>query len=191
MSARAAAAGDRPRGGVSAPWLLALPVAVAALCACQSPKEPAAPAPPERGNVEAKLVGAGGSAANGSAVLHDTGGGVGIAIWLGSAGPGAYRIVVHERGNCSSRNAFSAGRPYAPPGVPLAVVLLRKSDDTRTLTARLPGYRIDGPDGILGRAVVVHAGEDGSLEAQAGVPNDRIACGVIGSPEAMFPRLGL
>ena len=168
-----------------------LAVAVA-LCACQSPKEPAAPgAPPGGGNVEAKLAGTGGSAANGSVVLHDARGGVNVAIWLGGVGPGQYRVAVHAAGNCSSPNGFAAGPPWAPPGVPLAVLLLEMSDDTRTVTVHLAGYRVGGPDGVMGRSIVVHAGPSGSLQAQPGVPNNRIACGVIGSPQPMFPRLGI
>jgi Cu/Zn superoxide dismutase len=64
-------------------------------------------------------------------------------------------------------------------------------DDTRTANAHLPGYRLQGPDGVTGRAVVVHAGASGSLEAQPGIPNNRAACGVIGTPDPLFPRLGL
>ena len=176
-----------------APRALPLLLAAAALGGCQSTKEPpppGVPAPPRIENVEAKLIPAGSSAVNGSAVLHQVGSGVDISLWLGSAGPGEYRVAVHETGNCSSRNAFSAGPPWAPPGVPVAVVLLNKNDDTRTLTARLPGYRVEGPQGVMGRAVVVHSGSRSSLDAQPGVPNDRIACGVIGMPDPLFPRLG-
>ena len=197
MIAGAIGVGHRAGGRWLKPWALPLLAAVLVVCGCQSSKEPppgtaSAAAPPDGGgNVEAKLVSTGGSAAGGSAVLHDVRGGVDIAIWLGSTGPGQYRVTVHATGNCSSPNAFSAGPPWAPPGVPLAVVPLAKNDDTRTLTAYLPGYRVGGPDGILGRSVVVHAGASGSLEAQPGVPNNRIACGVIGSPEPMFPRLGI
>jgi Cu/Zn superoxide dismutase len=194
--APAIGAGRRADEGTLAPWGLPLAAALFALCGCQSPKEPpadmAAPAPPAGGgNVEAKLVGTGGSVASGFAVLHDVRGGVDIAVWLGSVGPGQYRVVVHETGNCSSRNGFAAGMPWAPPGVPLAVALVAKNDDTRTVTAHLPGYRVQGPDGVAGRSIVVHDGASSSLEAQPGVPNDRIACGVIGTPQSMFPRLGL
>jgi Cu/Zn superoxide dismutase len=44
---------------------------------------------------------------------------------------------------------------------------------------RLPGLKIDGTDGIRGKSVVVHLGATGSLDAQPGVPNNRVACGVI------------
>ena len=192
MIAAAVGAGRRARGRTLAPRVLTLLAAVVALCGCQSPKEPAATgASPGGGNVEAKFAGTRGSAANGSAVLHDARGGVDIAIWLGGVRPGQYRVAIHATGNCSSPNAFSAGAPWAPPGVPMAVVLFDLGDDTRTLTAHFAGYRIQGPDGVIGRSVVVHAGASGSLEAQPGVPNNRAACGVIGTPESILPRLGL
>lgn len=192
MIAFAVGAGRRARGRTPAPRLLPLLAVLVALGGCQSPKEPAAAAkPPGGGNVEAKLVGTTGSAANGSAVLHDVRGGVDIALWLGGVAPGRYRVAVHASGNCSSPNAFSAGPPWAPPGVPLAVVVMDLGDDTRTANAHLPGYRLQGPDGVTGRSVVVHAGASGSLEAQPGVPNNRAACGVIGTPESILPRLGL
>ncbi len=175
--------------------LLALSAAVA-VGGCQSTKDPsAAPvaaAPSEAaGNVEAKLIGTGGSSASGSALLHDARAGVDVSLWIGSIGPGEYRVAIHEHGNCSSINGFAAGAPWAPPGVPLSVVQFRKNDDTRTLTMYLPGYRVGGPTGVMGRSVIVHDGGSGSLEARPGVPNSRIACGVIGSPEPMFPTLGL
>jgi Cu/Zn superoxide dismutase len=66
------------------------------------------------------------------------------------------------------------------------ILQLLKRDDLTAHTIRLPGYRIEGPDGIMGRSVVVHAGAQGSLEAQPGVPNDRIACGVIGPLRSLF-----
>ena len=192
MIASAVGAGRRASGRTLAPRVLPLLAAVVALCGCQSPKEPAAAAgPPGGGNVEARLVGTTGSVANGTAVLHDARGGVNIVIWLGGIAPGRYRVAIHASGNCSSPNAFSAGPPWAPPGVPPAVVVVDLGDDTRTVTEHLAGYRVQGPDGVTGRSVVVHAGSSGPLEAQPGVPNNRVACGVIGTPESILPRLGL
>lgn len=185
MIAPAVGAGRRARGRPRAPRLLPLLAVLVALGGCQSPQAPGG------GNVEAKLVGTTGSVANGSAVLHDARSGVDIAVWLGGIAPGRYRVVIHASGNCSSPNAFSAGSPWAPPGVPLAVVVVDLGDDTRTVTEHLAGYRVQGPDGVTGRSVVVHAGGSGSLEAQPGVPNNRVACGVIGTPESILPRLGL
>ena len=47
---------------------------------------------------------------------------------------------------------------------------------------RLAGYQFTGPDGVVGRSVVVHDGGRGTIVAKPDVPNDRIACGVIGKP---------
>jgi Cu-Zn family superoxide dismutase len=169
--------------------LAALVAAIAMLGACGG--QPAKETAPPRVNVEAKLVGIGGSSANGSAVLYETRSGVDVNVWLGSAGPGQYRIAVHENGNCSSPNGFSAGPPWGPPGGKPVAVLFDKGDDTRTAVVSLPGYRLAGPNGVTGRSVIIHAGPASSLEAQPGVPNSRIACGVIGNPVQMFPALGL
>jgi superoxide dismutase, Cu-Zn family len=194
-----AVAGGVPRradGRARGRWAGALLATLLALCACQSPTAPGpstgpANAPSGRGDdVEAPLTSTGGSAVTGSAVLHQGRNGVDLNVWFGGVGPGVFRIAIHETGNCSSRNGFAAGKPYAPPGVPLAVVRLSKNDDSHVVSGSLPGYRLHGPDGLDGRAVVVHAGGSGSLDAEAGVPNDRIACGVIGTPVRFFPRLG-
>jgi Cu/Zn superoxide dismutase len=66
------------------------------------------------------------------------------------------------------------------------VVVVAKNDDTMTRTVHLPGYRLQGPAGAMGRAVIVHAGASGPLEAQAGIPNNRIACGVIAPAVSLF-----
>ena len=138
--------------------------------------------------VEARFIGAGGSVVTGAAVLKSYDGGVIMMVNFGNIGPGPYRVAIHANGNCSSPNAFSAGPPWAPAGHdgPVPILRLIKSDDLTANTIRLPGYRIDGPDGIMGRSVVVHSGAQGSLEAQPGVPNNRVACGVIGPLRSLF-----
>jgi Cu-Zn family superoxide dismutase len=113
-------------------------------------------------------------------------GGVIMTVNFNGAGPGEYRIAVHANGNCSSPNAFSAGPPWAPPGVAIASPTVFKNDESASLSVRLPGYRIEGPDGVSGRSVVVHAGSRDSLDAQPGVSNGRIACGVIGTPRSLL-----
>jgi Cu-Zn family superoxide dismutase len=141
-------------------------------------------------NVEAKLVPTGGSAVTGAAVLRAFDGGVVMTVSFTNIGAGAYRVVVHANGNCSSPNGFSAGPPWAPPGVTVVSETYSKNDDAGALVVRLPGYRVEGPNGVMGRSVVVHVGAMGSLDAQPGVPNNRIACGVIGPPGSIFRNLG-
>lgn len=132
----------------------------------------------------------GGSAIEGSVVFQRREGGVTLVVQVNGAAPGVYRVAVHATGNCSSRNGFSAGAPWAPPGrPPLVVTLATNSEGTATLSTRIAGVAVDGPDGILGRAVIIHAGAAGSLDAQPGVPNQRIACAVIGTPQSLFDPL--
>jgi Cu-Zn family superoxide dismutase len=162
---------------------------VLALSGCQNSKDPLSDLLGTGPNVEARLVAANGATLTGAAILHAYAGGVVLTLNFNGRGPGQYRVAIHATGNCTSRNAFSAGPPWAPPGTPLVVEQAWKNDDSLWMTVRLPGYKMDGPDGIMGRSVVVHAGSAGSLEAQPGVPNDRIACGVIGPPKSLFPQM--
>lgn len=172
-------------------WVWRAPVAVAASCivalaGCESMQKAGSQIVGSGPNIEAKLVAIGGAAVTGAAILRAYDGGVMMTVNFNGPRPGAYRVVVHANGNCSSPNGFSAGPPWAPPGVAVVRLPLVKNDDAASFTVRLPGYRFDGPDGVLGRSVVVHAGATGSLEAEPGVPNNRIACGVISTARSLF-----
>jgi Cu-Zn family superoxide dismutase len=168
----------------------ALPLAALALMVggCQTVQQASDAVTGVGPGVEARFTGAGGSVVTGAAVLKSYDGGVIMMVNFANVGPGPYRVAIHATGNCSSPNAFSAGPPWPPPGRegPAPILRLLKSDDLTAHTIRLPGYRIDGPDGIMGRSVVVHSGAQGSLEAEPGVPNNRIACGVIGPLRSVF-----
>lgn len=133
---------------------------------------------------EARFRPIGGSTLAGATILSAYDGGVRMQVNFNGRAPGRYRVMIHATGNCTSLNGFSAGPPWAPPGVPLKEegYPIHKNDDSASFVVRLPGYRIDGTDGVLGRSVVVHEGAIGSLAAAPGVPNDRIGCGVIGPP---------
>jgi Cu-Zn family superoxide dismutase len=161
-------------------------IAAALLASCESAKDPASPkaAKAEVTVAEARFVPIGGSTLTGAAVLHAYDGGVQMKVNFNGRGPGRYRVMIHANGNCSSPNGFSAGPPWAPPGVPLAEegFPILKSDDSATYVVRLAGYKFTGPDGVVGRSVVVHDGGQGTIIAKPDVPNDRIGCGVIGPP---------
>jgi Cu-Zn family superoxide dismutase len=128
----------------------------------------------------ADLLPSNGSAASGGARIVARDDGVTLVVYLTNLAPGSARVVIHANGNCSSPNAFSAGAPWAPPGMrpePLAIAV--GSEGRATLSVRLRGYKLEGPDGLIGKAVVVHE-PTGPLDAKPGVPNGRLACGVIG-----------
>ena len=156
------------------------------LTACESTQDPSAPkaAGAEVTVAEARFVPIGGMSMTGAAVLHQYDGGVQMKVNFNGPGPGTYRVMIHANGNCTSPNGFSAGAPWAPPGVPLAEegFPFIKNDDSASSVMRLAGYSLTGRDGVVGRSVVVHASARGTIVAQPGVPNDRIGCGVIGKP---------
>ena len=166
--------------------LLAGTLAAALIAGCASTKDPAAPkaASAEMTIAEARFRQIGGMSMTGAAILHEYDGGVQMKVNFNGPGPGQYRVMIHANGNCTSPNGFSAGAPWAPPGVPLAEegYPFIKSDDSASVVVRLPGYRLDGPNGVAGRSVVVHASARGTIVALPDVPNDRIGCGVIGKP---------
>jgi len=134
----------------------------------------------------AALAPANGSAASGSVRIAARDDGVAVSITVSGLTPGRYSIVFHATGNCSSPNGFSAGPPWAPPGVePARLWMPASTEGYGETSVKLRGYKLDGPDGLLGKAVVLHDGT-GGLDAQPGVPNSRIACGVIGSMQSLF-----
>jgi superoxide dismutase, Cu-Zn family len=131
-------------------------------------------------SVGARLTAKGGSTVKGLILFRRRDGGATMVVQLQDVLAGPYRIAIHTTGNCSSPNTFSAGPPWAPPGgVPQVYAGAAGNTGLLTMTASLDGVAVDGPDGILGKAIVVHQGLAGPLDAQPGLPNNRIACGVI------------
>jgi superoxide dismutase, Cu-Zn family len=99
---------------------------------------------------------------------------------------------IHENGDCSAPDASSAGSHFdpsaSPHGGPEGEV--RHGGDLGNLKADANGHASgsikvggvsidDGPDRILGRAIVVHASPDDLKSQPAGNSGARIACGVI------------
>jgi Cu-Zn family superoxide dismutase len=108
--------------------------------------------------------------------------------------PGAsHALHVHEVGDCSAPDGSSAGGHYAPREHPhggpdadrhhlgdLGNVTLNERGELM-VDERMPRARLDGELGVVGRAVVLHAGPDDLKSQPAGAAGDRIACGVIHS----------
>lgn len=105
--------------------------------------------------------------------------------------PGSHGFHIHETGDCSGPDASSAGDhfnptddPHGGPGDAERHVgdlgnIEAGSDSTATFSLTDQVITLDGPDGIVGKAVIVHSGED-DLETQpTGDAGDRLACGVI------------
>jgi Cu-Zn family superoxide dismutase len=105
--------------------------------------------------------------------------------------PGKHGFHVHEKGDCSSGDGKSAGGHFNPAGAPHAGpdAEKRHAGDLGNLEADAAGIarvdrmdmllRLSGEDSILGRAVIVHAGEDDFTTQPTGAAGARVACGVI------------
>ena len=106
--------------------------------------------------------------------------------------PGKHGFHIHEYGDCSSKDGKSAGGHFNPTnkkhGSPDAEE--RHVGDLGNLIANDQGRahyeRIDivislnGPYSIIGRGIIVHAGEDDFVTQPTGDAGARVACGVIG-----------
>lgn len=127
-------------------------------------------------------------------VVHFTqvGGKVKIEADVEGLKPGKHGFHIHQYGDCSAPNGTSAGGHYNPDGYPHAGPdkKERHMGDMGNLDAdasgrahyeRLDDYIVlNGPKSIIGRGVIVHAGEDDLMSQPTGNAGSRVACGVIG-----------
>jgi len=124
------------------------------------------------------------SAATGVVHVYDYRDGVQLQLAVDNLFPGQYRIAIHERGNCTSPNLFSAGPAWATTGWTkpaedlLPGFFANNEGNQNNYVAFIKGVTTDGPQSLRGKSVVIHAG---SLIGQAfpGQPNNRMACGVL------------
>lgn len=99
---------------------------------------------------------------------------------------------VHEKGDCSSPDAMSAGGHFNPAGRPhghfggtdrhAGDLPNLRSDASGVAEMRVPVTGLllgSGSADVVGRAIVVHAGPDDYTSQPAGNSGPRIACGVI------------
>lgn len=120
------------------------------------------------------------------------GNGVRVVAQLQGATPGPHGFHVHEYGDCTSPDANSAGGHFNPTGqqhgAPADVK--RHVGDLGNIEVDASGagkyeildksIKLDGPQSIIGRSVVVHAGPDDFKSQPTGGSGNRVACGVIG-----------
>jgi Cu/Zn superoxide dismutase len=115
-------------------------------------------------------------------------GGLVMVADVGGFTAGSYQIVIHATPVCTSPNGFSAGPPFLLPetGAPVIVAMTIHHQGTASIATRVPGLALSGPAGIEGRSIVLHASRSGPLDASPGIPNDRVACGVVGAISSLF-----
>ena len=144
--------------------------------------------PRDEPGVEARLKGVG-SAAGGTVRVRQSGDLLILLSVLDGVKPCPYRFVLHERGNCSSPNGFSAGAPWAPPGAKdpatqVLPIMNVNSDGHGEMTVRLRGLRM-GDGGMVDRGVLVYEGT-AAQPPRPGVPNNVVACGAFVKATTLF-----
>ena len=144
------------------------------------------------GAAEASLAPTQGNKAAGQVRFTQADGGVRVEARVTGLTPGGHGFHLHEKGDCSAPDATSAGGHFNPTkkahGHPdkgehhLGDLPMLEADakGEASLTTLVKGVSIsDGDTGIVGRAVIVHAGPDDYKTQPTGNSGGRLACGVI------------
>jgi Cu-Zn family superoxide dismutase len=118
--------------------------------------------------------------------------GIRIVADVNGLTPGKHGFHIHEFGDCSSLDGKSAGGHFNPDnkkhGAPDDLERhvgdlgnLVAGDDGKAHYERLDKViSLNGPNSIIGRGIIVHAGEDDLTSQPTGNAGARLACGVIG-----------
>ena len=133
-----------------------------------------------------------GSETSGIVKFIQTSEGMKIVAEVRGLTPGKHGFHIHEFGDCSRLDGKSAGGHFNPDdkkhGAPDGSE--RHIGDLGNLVAGEDGkahyewtdshISFTGPNSIIGRAIIVHAGEDDLTSQPTGNAGARLACGVIG-----------
>lgn len=176
---------------------IVVPALVLAACASAPPPRPtpATPAASTAQEARANLASASGSLVSGSVTFRPMGDGVHLSGTVGGfAANSTHGIHVHEKGDCSSADAASAGGHFNPSGVPHGRAsreaphhagdmdnIVADGDGVARVDVHLHGVTLGGgaANDIAGKALVVHAAPDDYASQPSGNSGARVACGVI------------
>jgi Cu-Zn family superoxide dismutase len=139
----------------------------------------------------AELSPASGSDVTGTVHLQaQDGGGVSADATFTGLEPGVHAYHVHQFGDCTARDASSAG-PHYPFESPVEMTdreiitgnlgeLQADENGEATATVSLPRATLNGPRSLVGRAIVVHRDDNDPAVTPTGDSGARIACGTVG-----------
>lgn len=139
----------------------------------------------------ANLKAAKGSEVSGTVTFTEVQGGVKIVGDFKGLKPGYHGFHIHEKGDCDSDDFMTAGGHFNPGnkkhGGPDAQE--RHAGDLGNLKALNDGtahyervdtvIKLNGPDTIVGRALMVHSDPDDFVTQPTGNAGGRLGCGVI------------
>lgn len=118
--------------------------------------------------------------------------GVTVTANINGLETGKHGFHIHQYGDCTAEDQTSAGGHYNPynteHGAPTDSE--RHMGDMGNLPINEEGYgnltytdnviELNGPNSIIGRAVIIHGGADDFTSQPSGAAGPRLACGVIG-----------
>lgn len=133
-----------------------------------------------------------GNDVTGTVTFTKTSSGISIVADVNGLTPGKHGFHIHQYGDVSALDGTSAGGHFNPDGTqhggPNATV--RHVGDLGNIEADDSGHAhlemtdqmisLNGAHSIIGRAIIVHAGEDDLTSQPTGAAGSRVAYGVIG-----------
>lgn len=133
-----------------------------------------------------------GNSAKGTIGFEQRGDKVFVDAKISGLAPGPHGFHVHEKGDCSSSDAMSAGGHFNPTGKPHGnpgspdhhagdiPMLVADASGNASLSMEVGPMSIgSGATDIVGKAVIVHKDPDDYTTQPAGNSGARMACGVI------------
>lgn len=142
-------------------------------------------------SASADLQARSGSAVAGKVSFSEVGGKLRVEAVVSGLTPGEHGFHIHEAGDCSAPDATSAKGHFNPAGKQHGhhasserhggdmVNLVANAAGEARYSADIEGLTLGGPNGVLGRSVVIHADPDDYKSQPAGNSGKRVACGVI------------
>lgn len=136
-----------------------------------------------------------GNTVKGTVTFEESNGKVRVIAIVSGLKPGKHGFHIHEKGDCSAPDASSAGGHFNPGnqkhGAPDAAE--HHPGDLGNLDADSSGQaKLDktadlltvgsGANSVVGKAVIVHLGEDDLTTQPTGNAGGRAACGVVQAP---------
>jgi len=148
--------------------------------------------PIPKADAVAILVPTAGNTIAGSVIFAKSGQAMRIIAEVANLSPGAHGFHIHEFGDCRASDGSSAGGHFNPDnsshGAPNAEPrhvgdlgnIVADESGVGKLDILVAGPDLEGPNGIIGRSIIVHAEPDDLKTQPTGGAGARLACGVIG-----------
>jgi Cu-Zn family superoxide dismutase len=133
-----------------------------------------------------------GSQVTGHAEFTESAAGLDVRIIVAGATPGRHGVHIHQVGDCSAKDAESAGDHWNPDGTKHGAPgksahhagdfgnISVGADGRGELRLLAPELTVGpGPRSVTGHALVIHGAADDLTSQPAGNSGPRVACGVI------------